>query len=152
MEVVEKRSLGGFEIDFRNFTDQEILEGMAEWLKENRPEPYGKPRRALPILRKRGGKRIEFRVGLERLGLMRLLHWYSPKELEVYRPDAWELFHSKQESFRREIKEAVRMFHRLFPFLGESENPVHLERYGTWTLEMKRICDRIEDETRSGGG
>lgn len=116
-------TIAAFAIDFRRFTNSEILACMAEWLKEHRPINRPEPNR-------RGRKTRDFRVALERLGLMRLLHRHTPGELRLRLPAAWQLYGHKAESFRREVKAAVETFHRLLPFLPAHEFPKSFTRRG----------------------
>lgn len=125
-------------VDFSRFTDGEILEAFQTWLKEKRPGQWRTPRRVIPNARKRGKKQVEYRVALERLGLMRLLHWYSPADLSRKLPAAWEKIRHKEPDFRREIREAARFFRSLFPFLPEQERPDTVERFGVWIPRMDK--------------
>lgn len=117
-------------VDFSRFTDQEISAEFVRWLKENRPPHWKRPRRAFPGTRKKDRKLIEYRVAVERLGLMRLLHFHSPKELREQLPDAWKKYGAKERRFRREIREGCNFFRKLFPFLPEEERPASEERFG----------------------
>ena len=130
-------------VDFCRFTDQEITEQFRLWLLEHRPADSQRPQRVFPGARRRGRKLIEYRVALERLGLMRLLHWRSPSELRDELPEAWKKIRTKERDFRREIREARKFFRRLFPFLPETERPESDERHGVWLPPLVRIADEV---------
>lgn len=130
-------------IDFSRFTDEEITEAFRKWLKQRRPKEWKHPRRVFPGARQRGRKLVEYRVALERLALMRLLHWFSPAELQAESPDAWRKIRGKEQSFRREIREAAKFFRKLFPFLPADERPHHEPRHGTWLPPMLKIADEV---------
>nr|MDQ3314587.1 N-6 DNA methylase [Verrucomicrobiota bacterium] len=127
-------------VDFSRFTDREILEAFGAWLTEKRPEEWNRPRRIFPGSPKKGRKLIEYRVALERLGLMHLLHWHSPKDLRAELPEAWKQIARKQTDFRREIREASKFFRRLFPFLPDDERPQAEERNGRWLPPLLKIA------------
>jgi hypothetical protein len=77
---------------------------------------------------------------------MRLLHWHSPAELQSEMPEAWKAIGHKQAYFRREIREACRLFHRLFPFLPDSERPESEERAGLWRPALAKIADEVAQD------
>lgn len=135
-----------FDIDFARFSDSQIVDSLRAWIAENRPVDCRTPKRVLFDTPIRGKKHSEFTVALDRLGLMRLLHWYPPKKLQDEWPSAWMLFGHKEESFRREIREAEKYFRELFPFLPPDELPISRERFGTWMPRMMKICDEVERE------
>ncbi|HEU5069479.1 MAG TPA: hypothetical protein VFV96_03590 [Verrucomicrobiae bacterium] len=99
------------------FTNEEIIQEFRKWVKTNRPQdipgPDGKGR----------NKARDWRVALERLGMMRLLHHFSKGELEKKSPKAWQLYRKRE--WYKERKRADEMFHRLFPFLASSERPLN---------------------------
>ncbi|MEQ1749025.1 MAG: hypothetical protein ABL974_06355 [Prosthecobacter sp.] len=129
------RMTAAFTFDFSRFTDAEILKDIEVWLASHRPEAWTKPLRVFPSSPAKGKKTLEFRVALERLGLMRLLHWYSPSDLRRVWPEAWKRYGSKEDSFRREIRASVAYFHKLFPFLPENERMQSEKRLGVWLAE-----------------
>ncbi|MBA3353712.1 MAG: hypothetical protein H0U23_15050 [Blastocatellia bacterium] len=135
-----------FAIDFSRFTDVEIVEGFTSWLKENRPRQWKVPSRISPGARQKGRKLIEYRVAVERLGLMRLLHWHTPREIRKELPIAWQLIRAKERSFRREVREASKFFRKLFPFLPRDERPASEERNGVWSPPIQRMLDRMDAE------
>ena len=139
-------------VDFSRFTDGEISAAFQTWLKENRPAQWKKPRRVFPGARQKGRKLTDYRVGLERLGLMRLLHFYSPAQLREELPAAWKRIHSKEPDFRREIREASKFFRGLFPFLPDEERPHSEERRGVWFPPVQKIMDEMDRERGSGRG
>ncbi|MCU0783184.1 MAG: hypothetical protein MUF81_03880 [Verrucomicrobia bacterium] len=133
-----------FAIDFTRFTDKEISDSFLGWLKAHRPKAWARPKRVFPDAKQKGRKQIEFRVALERLGLTRLLHWYSPEEIRHEVPPAWTKYGKKKNDFRREVREVTKFFHRLFPFLPPGERPSSETRKGVWFPEMMAICDKVE--------
>jgi len=135
-----------FTVDFARFTDGEILAQFKLWLKAKRPQPWTRPLRVLPDSRQKGRKLIEYRVALERLGLMRLLHWHSPAELRRELPEAWAKYAKKKADFRREVRQACKFFRRLFPFLPTQERPASESRVGVWLPEMHKLADKVERE------
>lgn len=144
--------VAAFTIDFARFTDREMLDEFQKWLVSNRPKEWKRPLRIFPGSSARGKKLIEFRVALERLGLMRLLHWHTPGQLKDFWPEAWTKYKRKQDSFRREVHQAAHFFRRLFPFLPSDEKPSSLERCSIWLKEMDRICAETDREYQAGGG
>ena len=140
------QTIVAFTVDFSRFTDREITQQFRIWLSEHRPADAMPPRRILPGARQKGRKLIEYRVALERVGLMRLLHWRSPTELRKELPEAWNKIHSKERDFRREIREASKFFRRLFPFLPAKERPESEERHGIWLPPLLKIADDVARE------
>jgi len=140
------RSTVALTMDFAHFTDREMLLEIEQWLKANRPAQWKRPLRLFPGSSQRGRKLIEYRVALERLGLMRLLHWYTPLELRRDLPNAWARYGAKQSGFRREIREACKSYIKLLPFVPSSERPISRDRKGIWFGEMMAICDEMERE------
>jgi hypothetical protein len=141
-----------FTVDFSRFTDAEITDAFKEWLKANRPQRWQRPRRTLAVTSHKGRKLVDYRVSLERLGLMRLLHWCSPKNLKGVNPAAWKKYRQKEPDFRREIRHACKFFRQLFPFLPPDELPESSARHGTWWPPMLKICEEIEEKMRRRGG
>lgn len=133
-------------IDFSRFTDREVIEAFIPWLAKTRPRRWKRPRRVFPGARQKGRKSIEYRVALERLGLMRLLHWHRPAELRKEMPEAWKAICRKEQYFRREIREASKFFRRLFPFVPKSERPQSEERFGIWHPPFEKIADEVAQE------
>jgi len=108
--------IGVFEINWAQFTNDEIVIGFRRWLKANRPGQF-----AVPDRRGRNKAR-DWRVALERLGMMRLLHQFRLRDLPKAAPMAWKLY--AKRDWYKERKRAGEMFHRLFPFLSRSERPL----------------------------
>jgi len=133
-------------VDFSRFTDQEISASFVVWLKERRPPEWKRARRVFPGARHKGRKLLEYRVALERLGLMRLLHLHNPTDLREQLPEAWKKYRAKERSFRREIREACNFFRKLFPFLPAQERPVSEERFGVWFPPVQRFMDEMDRE------
>lgn len=141
-----------FTVDFSRFTDTEITASFQEWLKANRPQKWKRPRRNLAVSPHVGRALLDYRVALERLGLMRLLHWHPPTDLRENYPAAWEKYGHKEPDFRREIRHACKFFRQLFPFLPPDERPESEERHGIWWPEMLKAVEKAEEEMRSNGG
>jgi hypothetical protein len=110
------REVTAVAIHWGRFTNEEIISHFRKWVKENRPQNIR--------LRDDKGrnKARDWRVALERLGMMRLLHQWSLRQLPEAAPAAWKLY-GKREWYK-ERKRAQEMFHRLFPFLDRSERPL----------------------------
>jgi hypothetical protein len=105
------------QISWGLFTNEEIIQAFRQWVKANRPEDIRKPDG------KGRNKTRDWRVALERLAIMRLLHEFRLRGLSTTCPKAWSLY-GKRECYK-ERKRAGEMFHRLFPFLSQSECPLH---------------------------
>lgn len=120
-------------VDFSRFTNKEIEAAFRRWLTEHRPLAWRKPDRFLPSAPRRGHKLNDYRVALDRLALMRLLHWFPPRRLQSKMPAAWRRYGGREADFRREIRSAESFFRHLFPFLPEDELPESHKRHGTWT-------------------
>jgi len=104
-------------IEWAHFTDDQIVDAFRKWLKSDRPKTVGKPDR-------RGHKRISERVKLEQLGIMRLLHRFTLKELRTACPRAWKHYNTANRRWHRDAKKARACFHSFFPFLSDEENPI----------------------------
>ena len=145
-----------FSLDFTRFTDGEICEAMKHWLEAQRPKEWKVPKRVFPTSKQRGrklsGKQLEYSTALNRLGLMRLLHWFTPQELRRDLPKAWQKYQSKRDDFKREVREAGKFFRRVFPFLPEKERPWSEARKGDWLPEMLRIAEKVDREMGRVGG
>jgi hypothetical protein len=113
----EGKEVTAVAINWARFTNDEIVGHFRKWVKANRPKS----------LRLRDGKgrnkARDWRVALERLGMMRLLHRLRRREMAVKCPEAWKLY-GKREWYK-ERKRAGETFHRLFPFLSKSERPLN---------------------------
>jgi hypothetical protein len=144
--ATRERITAAITVDFSRFTDREICDAFAAWLTATRPKRWKRSRRVFPGARQKGRKLIEYRVALERLGLMRLLHAHSPTSLRQQVPEAWKKYRAKERSFRREVREAGKVFRRLFPFLPEQERPVSEERLGVWFPPVGKLMDEMDRE------
>ena len=120
---VPGNTIAAFSIDFRRYSDHQILDDFTKWLTENRPASCPQPTR-------RGQKLRDHRVALERLGLMRLLHYHTPNQMRLQVPGAWRLYGTKAENFRKEVNAAIKWFKKSFPFLPENEMPNSARRKG----------------------
>lgn len=106
-----------FEINWSQFTNDEIAAHFRKWLKRNRPTDLG-----VPDGRGREKAR-DWRVALERLGMQRLLHEFRLGEMSDACPEAWTRY--KKREWYKERKRAGEMFHRLFPFLPKADRPLN---------------------------
>ena len=104
------------DIAWECFNNDEIANYFRKWVKHARPKEIPKPDD------KGRNKARDWRVALERLGMMRLLHRFRRRELVAKCPAAWELY--KKREWYKERKRAGQMFRRLFPFLSKSERPI----------------------------
>lgn len=128
----------GFTIDFSRFADAEIEAAFRRWLKTHRPRRWRRPAAVLLTAARRGRKLNDYRVALDRLGLMRLLHGATPSEMRENIPAAWKLYGAKEPDFRREVRAAVRFFRERFPFLPARERPISERRFTTWWREVEK--------------
>ncbi len=104
------------EINWGLFTNEEIIQSFRKWVKANRPNEA-------PINDGKGrNKARDWRVALERLGMMRVLHHSTKGDIPEKSSEAWKLY-GKREWYK-ERKRAGQMFHRLFPFLLKSDQPL----------------------------
>lgn len=120
-------------IHWGSFTSDEIVNHFRKWVKANRPSVHSSPDG-------RGRKLRDWRVALERLGMMRLLHHYSLGQMPVKSPKAWKLY-AKREWYK-ERKRARAMFHQLFPFLPATDQPI------SWRTKGGRSNARVGTKSR----
>jgi hypothetical protein len=125
--VPPRRTAVAFTIDYSRFTNAEIVEAFRTWLRANRPKRWRRPRNHFPAVR-RGVKINDYVVALERLAIMRLLHWNTPQMLKQEFPEAWKLYGRKEGVFRREIRGALSFYRERFPFISKQEYPDSYER------------------------
>ena len=98
------------------FTNDEITKHFRQWVKTARPKEC-------PIPDDKGhNKARDWRVALERLGMMRLLHQLRLREMPAKCPKASQLY-GKREWYK-ERKRAAQTFRKLFPFLSKKECPL----------------------------
>jgi hypothetical protein len=135
-----------FTVDFARFTDKEILAAFKTWVQSNRPAQWKTPKRIFPGAKQKGRKLVEYRVAVERLGLMRILHYIYPSEMRHHLPKAWRKYGPKRLMFRRELREATKFFHRLFPFLPSGEQLSCKMRCNIWRRECDKIAEKVEKE------
>jgi hypothetical protein len=105
------------QISWGLFTNEDIIKAFRAWVKANRPKDEPGP----PDNKGRNKAR-DWRVALERLAMMRLLHRFRLGDMSEGCLDAWK-FYSKREWYK-ERKRAGEMFRRLFPFLAISDRPL----------------------------
>jgi hypothetical protein len=113
--------LGGLEvllveIDWAGFTNEQLVEEFAGWLKENNPPDISRPDQ-------RGRSRISERIKLERLAIMRLLHTFTLAELRTTCPSAWKHYNSRNRRWCKDLEMAFAHFRELFPFVPQDEFP-----------------------------
>lgn len=131
-----------FAIDFSRFTDREILDAFRDWLKQTRPKQWARPRRIFPNAPQRGRKLLDYKVALERLGLMRLLNDNYPNHLRKNYPDVWRKLCQDDTHFRRECKLACDFYRALFPFLPEDDVPRSSKPVEVWEPEIEEELAR----------
>jgi hypothetical protein len=117
------RGMGGVDsfiaqINWREFNDKEIVACFEQWVRENRPTTSD-TKQLVGRRNDKGRKLNDWRVMLDRLSIMRLLHRSTLKKmfmeaLNRYRSADWY----------RERKNANRDLHRLFSFLPDTEFPL----------------------------
>lgn len=139
-------------VDYSRFTDREIVKAFTKWVKDNRPTDWQVPRRVFPNAPQRGRKLVDYRVALERLGLMRLLNDNYPDELRWGYPDIWKRMCRDGTHFRRECQLACDFFRSLFPFLPEDELPRCAKPVEVWEPEIEAEIAREKEGGASAGG
>ena len=102
------------EIEWGRFTNKEIVACFREWVKVHRPKSVKGPDG-------RGQKKNDWRAALDRLGTMRALNAYSRTENDF--PAGIKKRAGRNCNWERQ--EAGEKFRELFPFLPESEKPIH---------------------------
>ncbi|MEO7414017.1 MAG: hypothetical protein ABIZ81_11745 [Opitutaceae bacterium] len=133
-----------FTIDFSRFANTEIETAFRRWLLTHRPRRWRKPVNVFPTSPRRGRKINDYRVALDRLGIMRLLNQLPPSELRDKIPAAWKLYGHKAPDFRREIRAAVRFFRERFPFLPPQERPDSEQRFTKWWRPLQKVLEKLE--------
>jgi hypothetical protein len=102
------------EIDWGRFTNEQIVACFEKWVRVHQPKNVDRPDG-------RGQKKIEWRVALERLGVMRAMNAYEHPDgnfLETVKKGA-------RKTRRLDHQRARETFRKLFPFLPEGEEPIH---------------------------
>jgi hypothetical protein len=108
-------TIAAFAIDFRKYNNKQICVALTDWLKANRPKDC-------PERSERGRKARDSRVALDRLGMMRLLHHFTLREMPKRCPEASKAFEGYE--WYKERKRARMTFQKFFPFLPETERPL----------------------------
>ncbi len=108
---------GLFNIEWETFTNEELRDGFYQWVKANRPKVMSGPDG-------RGKKLITWRVSLERLGILRLLHRFTLEELRVQHPEAWKHYSTPSRRWQDDAKKARKWFRELLPFLDSGDEPL----------------------------
>lgn len=109
LDLYTKLPDGTFERTYNvdwNCTDGQLVKEFAEWLRSHRP--------AGTLSHHKGIKLNSLRVNLERLGIMRLLHHHSGKEIRSMFPQAAKLLSNRPDYFK-DRKKALAVFNSLFP-------------------------------------
>ncbi|MBA3351912.1 MAG: hypothetical protein H0U23_05720 [Blastocatellia bacterium] len=100
-------------IQWGSFTDDEIANYLRKWIKANRPTRYPAPSH-------KGKKLNDWRVALQRLGIMRALH-----VLTLANNRFPGVFKDRGEKFCYAARTAAHAkFHSLFPFISPDEKPL----------------------------
>ena len=97
------------------YTNDQLVAVFREWVKTNRPKGQPPPDY-------RGRKPKDTRAALKRLGIMRLLHTYTVAEIPRLCPEAARLMVAPD--CYKERKRVPPLFHKLFPFLSVTDNPI----------------------------
>jgi hypothetical protein len=102
-----------FAIEWAQFTNDEITTHFRHWIKSNRPKTISEPD-------DRGRKLNDWRVALNRLGIMRALH------VSTFANSRFPAkFKSRGEKHCYNARKlAFKKFHELFPFLDKTEEPI----------------------------
>jgi hypothetical protein len=112
-EKEDCRVVAAFVIDFKRYSNKDILRKFSDWLIQNRPP--GWPERI-----KRGKKQNDALVALESLGIMRAFNrfkWSDPRFPQIFkRKGVVACYKARQR--------ALRSFHNIFPFLPKTEFPI----------------------------
>ncbi|MGI8964806.1 MAG: hypothetical protein ACR2H1_01825 [Limisphaerales bacterium] len=107
------------EIAWEHFTDDEIAGYFRKWIKKNRPKNF-------PAPDGKGKKLNDWRVALNRIGIMRSLHIYTFADNRF--PAA---FKERGEKFCYAARKSTfEKFHELFPFHSKGEKPISWQTKG----------------------
>jgi len=98
------------------FTNDEIAKYFRKWVQQARPKESPAPDD------KGRNKARDWRVALERFGMMRLLHLCRLRDIQESWPGAWKLY-SRREWYE-DRKRAGETFHKLLPFLAKTGRPL----------------------------
>jgi len=115
------------QIQWGNFTDDQIIDSFRAWVKANRPATVR------PVAA-RGHKLKDWRANLTRLAVMRLLNHFSAAQLlDAKSKELQSIWESEQFSgptwldvakWHDARREARQIFHQLFPFLKKTDDPL----------------------------
>ncbi len=103
------------DIAWGHFTNDQIATYFGRWAKANRPKSITSPSG-------KGHKLKDWRVALDRLGMLRLLHRFRLGEMRERFPAGWKAFAGFD--WYKERKRAGATFKKLFPFLPKTERPL----------------------------
>jgi len=115
------------QIQWGQFTDDQILDSFRAWVKANRPA-------TIRPVAARGHKLKDWRANLTRLAVMRLLNHFSAAQLlDAKSEQSLAIWKTKQFSgptwldvakWHDARREARQIFHHLFPFLKKTDDPL----------------------------
>jgi hypothetical protein len=115
------------EVQWENFTNEQIIRDFRKWVKINRPKD-------MPAPNKQGHKPKDWRANLVRLAVMRILSRFTPAEVVDPRrnrlPAIWKtkqfagLKWGDVTKWHDARREAGKLFSKLFPFLPPGEKPL----------------------------
>lgn len=91
------------EIGWEHHTNDQLMSAFRRWVKVARPKRVPEPDG-------RGQKQISWRVALERLGILRLLHRYSLPALPTKCAPAWKRYDNPNRRWLREAEKARDFF------------------------------------------
>lgn len=117
-----------FEIHWKKFTNAEIAHAFDQWVATNRPDALGEREHRGPSVK-------PWRARLDRLGIMRLLHRYTFKEMTAALPAAYEKTakYSNPSDCYAERKNAMTDFRKLFPVAPRNEEPL------SWQMKQQDV-------------
>lgn len=120
--------IGLFEIHWNHFTNEELRDGFYRWVKHYRPNH-------MPGPDGRGRKTISWRVALEHLGILRLLHYFTLEEMTVLCPKGWKRYATPNRRWLNDAKKARKRFRNLLPFLKPEDEPMSWPPKGAEVLQ-----------------
>lgn len=116
-------------IQWADFTNEEIVECFRKWVKQNRPRHF-------PAPDGKGKKLNDWRVALNRLGVMRSLHHCTFADNRFP-----ATFKKRGEKFCYAARTAaLEKFYDLFPFLSKTEKPI------SWHTKGRRSKSKSNTE------
>ena len=107
------------EIEWGDFTNDEIVAGFRKWVKVHRPKHIKAPSG-------QGNKVSDLRAALKRLGIMRALNVFTLADHRFPQ----QLRDLEDKACYAARKEAGKTFRKLFPFLPSGDEPIHWKTKG----------------------